>query len=415
MSDYEDEKELKVQQLGKSVSYTRVLQKVVKTAPESGGQLEEQEKRREAVQNFKEGNENLFRHYYERAATMDRIGGLSEEELMRMLQTSPVKFQRQQKKLAALLHKHGVTLDKEGEVDWSSCQDERVIRRHHDDPYVKITLMQQDLHYEVPVKMQKQQKAREYRQRLDALSETTVQDIEMQLSQQEQKEDSFNLEYEDIIFREKTYMDTHERSQEDSKLNKEMTQSERVRLERLEPLLSQIDDKDSYYRFFENYGERLKRIEEKWLRTRIQDLEGEVSPATLIEKHGQLDSLVDQFRRMKFNMEQASQEKAGELLFEEHSVFSQEEIMLSHENTYEELQGYFQVAKEDRRYDFKREQRDDKISQAVEPKVVALDVADPVFEEGRFRQSSKDSLEVLRKDYKTKAIKEMMEEIKTQA
>lgn len=85
-----------------------------------------------------------------------------------------------------------------------------------------------------------------------------------------------------------------------------MTQSERVRLERLEPLLSQIDDKDSYYRFFENYGERLKRIEEKWLRTRIQDLEGEVSPSTLSEKHEQLDTLVDEFRRMKFNMEQAS-------------------------------------------------------------------------------------------------------------
>jgi hypothetical protein len=48
-----------------------------------------------------------------------------------------------------------------------------------------------------------------------------------------------------------------------------MTQSERVRLERLEPILSQVDDKDSYYRFFENYGERLKRIEEKWLRSRI--------------------------------------------------------------------------------------------------------------------------------------------------
>lgn len=60
---------------------------------------------------------------------------------MRMLQTSPVKFQRQQKKLAALLHKHSVTLDKEGEVDWSGCKDERIIRRHHDDPYVKMTLM----------------------------------------------------------------------------------------------------------------------------------------------------------------------------------------------------------------------------------------------------------------------------------
>lgn len=64
-------------------------------------------------------------------------------------------------------------------------------------------------------------------------------------------------------------MESHQREDEDSQLNKEMTQSERVRLERLEPILSQVDDKDSYYRFFENYGERLKRIEEKWLRSRI--------------------------------------------------------------------------------------------------------------------------------------------------
>lgn len=31
----------------------------------------------------------------------------------------------------------------------------------------------------------------------------------MQLSQEEQQEDSFNLEYEDVIFTEKTYMQTH--------------------------------------------------------------------------------------------------------------------------------------------------------------------------------------------------------------
>lgn len=82
----------------------------------------------------------------------------------------------------ALLNKHKVKLDSEGEVDWSGCEDERVIRRLHDDPYVKMTLMQKDLHFEVPVKMHKTQQAKEYRRRLEALQETSVQDIEMALS-----------------------------------------------------------------------------------------------------------------------------------------------------------------------------------------------------------------------------------------
>lgn len=87
--------------------------------------------------------------------------------------------------------------------------------------------------------------------------------------------------------------------------------------------------------------------------------------------------------------------------------------MLSHKHSYEQLQGYFQLEPEARRYDFKRQQRDDKIKEAVKPKVVALDVADPVFEEGRFRQTGKDSLEVLRGEYKNKAISQMIEDIKT--
>jgi hypothetical protein len=67
------------------MQYTRLLQKVVKTTPEQNGQLDNHQKYREAVTNFKEGNKNLFNHYYERASTLDRIGGLSEEELMKML------------------------------------------------------------------------------------------------------------------------------------------------------------------------------------------------------------------------------------------------------------------------------------------------------------------------------------------
>jgi hypothetical protein len=43
--------------------------------------------------------------------------------------------------MAHILHKHKITLDKEGEVDWSQCEDSRIITKYHKDPYVKMTLM----------------------------------------------------------------------------------------------------------------------------------------------------------------------------------------------------------------------------------------------------------------------------------
>jgi hypothetical protein len=43
---------------------------------------------------------------------------------------------------------------------------------------------------------------------------------------------------------------------------------------------------------------------------------------------------------MKFRLEQDSYKEAGQLLFEEHSVFSQKDLDIDQNNTYEELLHY---------------------------------------------------------------------------
>ncbi len=50
--------------------------------------------KRDSIDNFVKGNENLFTHYYDRASTLDKIQGLTEQELQTMLRTSPVKFEK---------------------------------------------------------------------------------------------------------------------------------------------------------------------------------------------------------------------------------------------------------------------------------------------------------------------------------
>ena len=77
LSDYEDKTE-QIKKPAEDITvnkvkqYRRMLQKVVRG---------EEGEKRDTVENFVEGNQNLFKQYYERAGTMDKIGGLTEEEL----------------------------------------------------------------------------------------------------------------------------------------------------------------------------------------------------------------------------------------------------------------------------------------------------------------------------------------------
>ena len=107
------------------------------------------------IDNFKESNEGLFKHYYERASMLDKLGGLSQNELKGTLQDSPVKFKKMMRKLDKILKKNKIKLKDDGEVDWSECQDRQVIDKYYGNPYVQMVLMEKDLLYEVPFRLQK--------------------------------------------------------------------------------------------------------------------------------------------------------------------------------------------------------------------------------------------------------------------
>lgn len=130
LSDYEEEpvnantnkeksiqKEMDVQQTAYRLNYERVLHKIVRHTEEG----RTPESMFDIVESFQKSNENLFKHYYERAAMIDKLGGLSQNELKGMLQDSPTKFKRMMRKLEKLLKKHDIRLNSTGEVDWSRC------------------------------------------------------------------------------------------------------------------------------------------------------------------------------------------------------------------------------------------------------------------------------------------------------
>lgn len=61
--------------------------------------------------------------------------------------------------------------------------------------------------------------------------------------------------------RETDYMATHERGDENVNINIQTTYSQKIREQYLEDTLNIIENNNNFYRFFESYGERLKRIQ----------------------------------------------------------------------------------------------------------------------------------------------------------
>ena len=134
-------------------------------------------------------------------------------------------------------------LNEGGEVDYSECADKLIMDKLVDNPYVRICLMEKELLFEIPSEQRRRETGKEVarcKKELERLESLSVQEIEVGLSEAEQKEDSFNLEYEDFIFKEKTNMASHQMHDEDSQLNKQITHSQRLRTQMLEPLLNQI-------------------------------------------------------------------------------------------------------------------------------------------------------------------------------
>lgn len=90
LTDYEDDdhnqqkqtsiqNQMDVQQTAYRLNYQRVLHKIIRNSQNS------KEGMFDMVDNFKESNEGLFNHYYQRASMLDRLSGLSQNELKGML------------------------------------------------------------------------------------------------------------------------------------------------------------------------------------------------------------------------------------------------------------------------------------------------------------------------------------------
>lgn len=118
--------------------------------------LQNRESALEIQEGFLDRTERVLRQHQQRSHIHDGLKNLSDAEVIQKVVESPTKLKRNAKAFLHLLRKHGVVLDQNGEVDHSNVKNEHVVEMlKRKEQLVKVTLMQADLEFEYPHKLER--------------------------------------------------------------------------------------------------------------------------------------------------------------------------------------------------------------------------------------------------------------------
>lgn len=385
--------------------YTRVLHKIVPERQEKEVEYDQhlnKEGRTNIIESFAKNTKHMFNLYYQRASALDRLSGLTDQEVMDAVVTTPRKIKKQSRQLLTKLQKYNIKLDSRGEVDFSECPYPNISKKYLNNPLVKIVLMQADLEYEFPHREAQLEAARKARQEFEEAKRERERE-----KVQEEEEARKKLELEQGF--------SSEQSPFHQQYNIQYPQSEKyrepVRVETAREKAQRYAQENSAenlsaeatYRVFETYDERMVRLEKKWLKNRLVTLEAGVERPTEDEKQELLDKAVHKLRRLKFLVDQKNVENAKDLLFKEHRVFSEEEMLRDKDSHYEKLVDYLRLPDEKRRLHTIDEIDDNKILTMIKKKEIVEDTNIPFDNSVRTVLTEEDTV-----DKKLQKVKDMI-------
>ena len=118
--------------------------------------LRTKETAKELHQGFLQRAERMLMLHKERASVHDGLKHLTDTDLIQKVREGPAKLKRKHKDLLIRLENASVSLDEAGEIKWSSIPHKSVHRFVTDNQVlVKTVLMQKDLEFEYPQKLER--------------------------------------------------------------------------------------------------------------------------------------------------------------------------------------------------------------------------------------------------------------------
>ena len=374
-----------------AAEYTRVLHKIVPEAKEDYTRELTKDKRTKIINSFIENTKNMFSRYYERAATLDKLSGLTDNEIMDAVASNPKRIKKQSRQLLKKLEKYNIKLDNYGEVDFSECSEPNVVNQLKNNPLVKVVLLQADLEFESPHR--EAQLAAAKRAKLDIEEFRKEREIETKEIEQEVQnawaienastgeQSSFHQQY------------NIEYPRAESSFIKEVKETAKEKASKFIQGGGDVISMEAAYKVFETYEERVTRLEKKWLQSRLASLEGGLEKPTQEERSQLLDKAVNKLRRLKFLVDQKNLQNAKDLLFEEHRVFSESEILIDESANVEKLVDYLRLPEEKRRLQSVDEIDDNRIMNMIRRKEVVEDTLRPYKDNFAYMRTEKDTFE----------------------
>jgi len=325
----------------------------------------------------------MFNLYYERASALDRLSGLTDNEIMNVVAPTPSQLKRQTKDLLKKLIKYNIKLDSNGEVDYSGCPYPHVVKKLKENPMVKIALLQNDLEYELPHREVQMDLAKRIKQDYEEYQREAER---LRKSSEKTEETDTAINADDSPFH-KQYNISYPKA-EVYKPKEEKTGIPRQDLGDMD-LLSP----EATYRVFESYEERIARLEKKWLQSRLAAIESGPEKPTSQEQMALINQAVEKLRRVKFLVDQKNLENAKDLIFEEHKVFTKEEMLVDNEVQAEKLIHYLKYPEEKRRLTARDELDDDKMLRMIARKEIIEDTVKPFEDYYNHRLEESDTKE----------------------
>jgi len=93
----------------------------------------------------------VFKIHQERAALADELSSLNDQEIILKIRDAPTRVKARSKQLLEKLDKLGVTLDTNGNVDYSNVKIPKELKiLKENEPLIKVVLMEKDLKFEYP-------------------------------------------------------------------------------------------------------------------------------------------------------------------------------------------------------------------------------------------------------------------------
>ena len=305
--------------------YEPVLYEIVKDPIAAG---KEREGFSAMQEGFVERTERLLQIFHQRSHIHDGLKHLSDKEVIRKVREAPTKLKKSAQTLLKKLKKHGVKLDDHAEIDYSQVTDQNIVAEvKKNEALAILTLMQADLEFEYPQKLEK------IKIKADVLKLVEEEEAKIKSIAQQR-------EFEELSKKVLTYEEYYgSRPSNETQLvrgtsdvlgdAKRDTKFETFVQQRASKYMFDNDLLEQAYKFWENDEERSERLKKIWLDLRKKNALGGVEARTTDEQDKISEQIVELTRKVRFRVDQELARRNFEPLFKEnYRAYDKEEFLL---------------------------------------------------------------------------------------